>query len=92
MATKTSGLTKTSQKSFYSQRQNAGGSVTVWGAISAKETNGSSNHERRHNGNRYIEMCDNSCLFQERHRLCQKNSFSSKMVPQFHCKELHGIF
>ena len=55
---------------MYSRRQNAGGGVIVWGAISAigkielKIMNG------RYNADRYIEMIDNACLLEEGNRLC----------------------
>lgn len=61
---------KNMPETIYSRRQNAGGSVMVWGAISAKGTMDLQIMNGRYNANRYIEMLDNACLFEEGHRLC----------------------
>ena len=85
MATNTSGIwaDKNISETIYSRRQNAGGSVMVWSAISAKGTMDLQIMNGRYNANRYIEMLDNACLFEEGHWLCPEKFISSKMVPQF---------
>ena len=55
---------------MYSRRQNAGGSVMVWGAMSAMGTMDLQVMNGRYNANRYIEMLDNACLLEEGSRLC----------------------
>ena len=54
----------------FSKRQNAGGGIMVWGAIS---TNGKLPlviMNRKFNAARYVQILDEACLFEEGSRLC----------------------
>lgn len=57
----------------FSRRQNAGGGIMVWGAISAKGKLPLIIMDGKFNASRYIKMLDEACLFEEGTRLCGEN-------------------
>ena len=61
---------KNISENMYSQRQNAGEGVIVWGAISAIGKIELKIMNARYDADRYIEMIDNACLLEEGNILC----------------------
>ena len=74
---------KNISENMYSQRQNAGGGIMVWGAISAIRKMELQIMNGLYNADRYIEMFDNACLLEEGNRLCPEKFIFQQDGPQF---------